>query len=494
MGLRDYLRVLRKRWRWLAVCVVLGVGVAVALTFAATPKYQATAQLFVASGEINTTGELAQGSTFAQNRVKSYVQVISSDLVLDDVGKTLGIPAGQLAGQVKASAPTDTVLIDVTATDTSPDRAALIANTVADRFPAVARSIEPARADSSPTVTVTVIERATVPGSPVSPRLDLNIGLGLLVGALLGLALMAVRQALDTRLKNEDDVGAVTALPVLGRIPFDDKAKTRPLVVTADPQSPQAEAYRQLRTNLQFIAGAGGRGSFLVTSSVPGEGKSASAVNLALSLAESGSRVCLVEADLRRPGIGQYLDLEGAVGLTTVLIGAVDIDDAVQPWGSSGLHVLMSGDRPPNPSEMLGSPAMADLLESLQDRYDIVVIDGAPLLPVTDSAVLARLCTGVVLIVGAGAVRRRELARSISDLESVGAPVSGVLLTRLPTRGPDGTGMKSYTYETAPVARAKQSRRERSDRKAGATAAPTTPTAARPVAAEERREHPALQP
>lgn len=451
MALGDYMRVLRKRWRWLAVCLVLGLGAAVALTLATTPKYQATAQLFVASGEINTTGELAQGSTFAQNRVKSYVQVIPSDLVLDQVGRSLGIPAAQLAGQVKASAPTDTVLIDVTATDTSPEQAALIANTVADRFPSVARSIEPARADQTPTVTVTVTERATVPTTPISPRMDLNIGLGLLLGALLGLALMALRQALDTRLKNEADVTAVSTLPVLGRIPFDGKAKARPTLVTADPQSVQAEAYRQLRTNLQFVAGAGCGRTFLVTSSVPGEGKSASAVNMALSLAEAGSRVCLVEADLRRPGIGRYLDLEGSVGLTTVLIGTVDVEDAVQPWGSSGLHVLMSGERPPNPAEILGGPAMAELLDALQNRYDFVIVDGAPLLPVTDSAVLARLCSGVVLIVGAGHVRRRELARSISDLEAVGAPVAGLLLTKLPTRGPDGTGLKTYAYQATPA-------------------------------------------
>jgi capsular exopolysaccharide synthesis family protein len=294
---------------------------------------------------------------------------------------------------------------------------------------------------------------------------------------------MALRQALDTKLKNEDDITGVTALPVLGRIPFDAKAKHRPLVVTADPQSVQSEAYRQLRTNLQFVSSTGRSRIVLVTSSVPGEGKSASAVNLALSLAEAGSRVCLVEADLRRPGIGRYLDLEGAVGLTTVLIGAVDVQDAVQPWG--GLHVLMSGERPPNPSEMLGSPAMGELLDTLQDRYDIVIVDGAPLLPVTDSAVLSRLCSGVVVVVGAGHVRRRELSRSIADLEAVGANLAGLLLTKLPTKGPDGNGMKTYTYQTAPASRrdeanGKRRKERRRDRSAG--------TGGQAVTAESRVE------
>jgi capsular exopolysaccharide synthesis family protein len=234
---------------------------------------------------------------------------------------------------------------------------------------------------------------------------------------------------------------------VLGRIPFDNHARTRPLLVSADPNSIQAEAYRQLRTNLQFVAGAGRGRTVLVTSSIPGEGKSASAVNLAISLAEAGSRVCLVEADLRRPGVGRYLDLESTVGLTTVLIGAVDLADAVQPWGSGRLDVLMSGQRPPNPSEMLSGPGMGELLDSLQEQYDMVIIDGAPLLPVTDSAVLARRCAAVVVVVGAGQVRRKELHRSLSDLETIGANVVGVLLTKVPTKGPDGAGIKAYAYE-----------------------------------------------
>lgn len=500
MKLQDYLRVLRKRWRWLAASMVIGALAAIAITLTATPQYQATSQIFVASGEISTTGELAQGSTFAQNRVKSYVQVISSDLVLAPVGQDLGLPVAALTQQVKATVPTDTVLIDITVTDPSPAQAATIANAIAQRFPQVARSIEPNRADQTPAVTVTVTEQASVPTTPISPRMDLNIGLGLLAGVLLGLLLMALREALDTRLKGEREVTGVTTVPVLGRIPLDKDAKTRPLVVCADPNSPQAEAYRQLRTNLQFVASAGRGRTILITSSVPGEGKSASAVNLAISMAEAGSRVCLVEADLRRPGVGRYLDLEAVVGLTTVLIGAVDLSDALQPWGSGNLHVLMSGQRPPNPSEMLSGPAMGELLDSLQNQYDIVIIDSAPLLPVTDSAVLASRCAAVVVVVGTGQVRRRELQRSLSDLEAVGAPVVGVLLTKVPSKGPDGAGLKTYAYQ-APAETdfrvdetksKKKVRRNRSDRRRENAAAPDASVSATPRQAGHDGQSPVM--
>jgi capsular exopolysaccharide synthesis family protein len=446
MKFSDYTRVLRKRWKWLAASMVLGLLAGLALTLTATPLYKATAQLFVAPGEVSTTGELASGSTFAQNRVKSYIQLIDSTLVLGPIAQDHGLSASSLAGKVTATVPADTVMIDVSVTDPNPERAAELATAIADSFPTVARSIEPPRADGTPAVTVTVVQEAAVPGSPISPNLTMNLGLGLLAGFVVGLLLMAIRELTDTRLKSERDVVAVTVAPVLGRIPLDPKAATHPLVVNSDPHGHAAEAYRSLRTNMQFAVSAGPTKSVLLTSSVPGYGKSSTAINLALSLAAAGSRVCLVDGDLRRPGVGRYTDLESAVGLTTVLIGAVDLDDALQPWGAN-LHVLMSGELPPNPSELLGSPAMRTVLDELDRRFDIVIIDGAPLLPVTDSAVLSRQVGAVVMVVGIGGLRRRELQRSLSDMETIQAPVVGVVLSKVPTKGPNGDGLKTYGYQ-----------------------------------------------
>jgi capsular exopolysaccharide synthesis family protein len=162
-----------------------------------------------------------------------------------------------------------------------------------------------------------------------------------------------------------------------------------------------------------------------------GEGKSTVAVNLAVALAETGSRVLLVDADLRRPSVARVLGIEGAAGLTTVLLGQADIDDVVQPWGTSGLHVLPSGALPPNPTELLGSLPMRRLLEQARARYDHVVVDSAPLLPVADSAVLAGLVDGTLLLANATKVRRHQLAESLQNLARVEAPVLGVVLNQV---------------------------------------------------------------
>jgi capsular exopolysaccharide synthesis family protein len=177
-----------------------------------------------------------------------------------------------------------------------------------------------------------------------------------------------------------------------------------------------------------------------VTSSLPAEGKSTVSGNLAVALAETGARVLLVDADLRRPAIAELLGVEGGVGLTTVLAGAARVEDVVQDWGGKQLQVLASGPVPPNPAELLGSPAMRGLLEDLRGRYDHVVIDTAPLLPVADAAVLSRLVDGTLLVAQAGRVRRAELTRALGNLDQVSARVLGIVLNRV--RGEES----SYSY------------------------------------------------
>jgi succinoglycan biosynthesis transport protein ExoP len=441
VDLRDYLRILRLRWRLITLCTVLAVAAAVGATLATTPVYMASAQLFVSTA---TTAEgsisgLQQGGQFAQQRVKSYADIVDSPPVTEPVSDQLGLmlDAQALANKIEASAPLDTVLINVDVTDESPELARDIANAVAQRFTVVASELEtPEGAQASP-VKVSVVRAADLPEAPVSPRAKLNIALGLLVGLAVGVGAAVLRETLDTSIKGVEAVQETLGLPTLGVITYDADTVKRPLIVQVDPQSTRAEAFRQLRTNLQFVDIDHQPKSIVVTSSVPQEGKSTTTCNLAIALTQAGVRVILVEADLRRPRLAEYLGMEGAVGLTDALIGRAPLEDLLQPWGDGTMRVLPSGPTPPNPSELLGSQQMGDLLRELEEQADLVLLDAPPLLPVTDAAVLATQVSGSILVVRSGHTTRDQAARSVEILRGVDAHLYGVVLNMAPTKGPE---------------------------------------------------------
>jgi succinoglycan biosynthesis transport protein ExoP len=204
-----------------------------------------------------------------------------------------------------------------------------------------------------------------VPTSPSSPNVLRNLGVGLILGLLLGFGIAVLRKLLDTKIRSEQDVRALTDSPILGVVAFDQAVPRHPVIMMDQPLAAPSEAVRRLRTNLQFIDVGNRPKSIVISSSMPAEGKSTIAVNLAVLLADTGARTILVDADLRRPSMAEYIGIEGGVGLTTVLIGRADVEDVVQPLGKTTLDLLPSGQIPPNPSELLGSRAMAGLLNRL---------------------------------------------------------------------------------------------------------------------------------
>jgi capsular exopolysaccharide synthesis family protein len=197
---------------------------------------------------------------------------------------------------------------------------------------------------------------------------------------------------------------------------------------------------------LQFLDADRTDRSFVITSSIESEGKSTTSANLAIALADTGSRVLLVDADLRRPKIANYLGLEGAVGLTDILIGRAELQDVIQPWGRAKLFVLPAGHIPPNPSELLGSARMEHIIAEFNRAFDVVIFDTPPLLPVTDAAILAKKVGGAIIVVAAGLAHKNQLKGAVTALENVGAPISGLVLTMLPTTGPDAYGYGRYGY------------------------------------------------
>ena len=296
------------------------------------------------------------------------------------------------------------------------------------------------------TDTISIVEPAEVPKKPIRPRILLNTVLGLLVGMVLAIGGVLLIEYLDDTLKNPDDVVAALKLSTLGAIPRTrqdsaDADADRQLVTFLNPKSPISEAYRILRTNIQFSSLDKPIRTLLVTSANPSEGKSTTASNLAAVMAQTGQKVVLIDTDLRRPVIHKVFNVPNNIGLTSALLTPPDpttLAHLIQPTEIKNLSVLTSGPLPPNPSELLGSHRMGDLIEALKSVADIVIFDSPPALAVTDSAVLARQLDGVLLVVDSGETREPLARRAVEELSKVGAHILGVALNRLSPTNTDG--------------------------------------------------------
>ncbi|WP_295844821.1 polysaccharide biosynthesis tyrosine autokinase [uncultured Microbacterium sp.] len=466
MELSDYIRVLRKNWLVILALTVLGLGAATAYTLTRTPTYESSSTIFVSTQGGSTTAELQQGSSFTQARINTYVGLVTTPAVLNPVINSLGLAttAEILSTEVKATAALNSTLINVTVSNSSAAEASDVANAIADSLATVVPQLEPAVDGGSSPVRLTRVTDAQPALNPTSPNVTLNLLLGTLIGLALGVGVAVLRTTLDNRVRTPRDAEQITNAPAIGAIAYDTKARERPLIVHADPLSPRAESFRALRTNLQFLD-MGGRSSFVVTSSIPSEGKSTTTINLAIALADAGKRVALLDTDLRKPKVAEYLSIEGGAGLTDVLIGRAKVNEVMLPWGGRSLYVLPAGKIPPNPSELLGSQQMTVLLEMLERDFDVVLCDAPPLLPVTDAAILARATSGALMVVSAGKATKHQLTGATEALNTVGAKLAGFILSMVPTRGPDsyysgyGYGY-GYGYREMPVKTSRSSRKK----------------------------------
>ncbi len=475
MELRDYVAVLRKYWISIASVALIGVAGAAIVTMATPPTYTARSAVFISVRGGDSAGELLQGANYATNQVRSYAQVATTPTVLQPVIDRLGlqITPAKLAEAVTASIPTNTALVEVAVVDHDAELSARIAQATSEQLVSTVDQLSPSDANGKRAVVATIVTPATIPLEKTTPRASLNLALGLLAGLLLGFGQAVLRNTLDRSIRTEDDVARATDHSVIAKIPFDSDAAEHPLVMFTDPHSLRAESYRKLRTNLQFLQVAKGsdKNSFVVTSSIAGEGKSTTSINLASTLAEGGEKVLLIDADLRRSTVAKYLNLEGSVGLTTVLLGRASLEEVVQPIGTGGFHVVAAGEIPPNPAELLASAAMKRLLEEATQSYDTVVLDAAPLLPVTDAAILSTLTAGALIVAGSGVVSVPELEDSIASLDQINGATLGIVLNRAKVGNNDGY---YYQYKHEPDAKG-TSRRNRLRRPSGA---PKTPSAA----------------
>lgn len=443
MTLEAHGRVFKKYWRSVLGVVLAVIVAALTAMLLATPRYTASTSLFFAVSGGSSAGDLAQGSTYAERQVKSYARVAQAPIVIQPVIDELGLQtdAQTLARDITVSVPANTAIIEIAADADSPEQASRIANGVARQLVTTVSSISATGQGGAAPMKASVIQPGQPDPRPSAPNLPRGLALAALLGIVLGYGQAVLRYALDTRVRSDEDVAKVSTSTVLATVPFERGADQRG---SSDALAPlRAEAYRKLRTSMQFLEMGGEKNAIVFTSSILGEGKTTTAINTARTLVTAGERVLLIDADLRRPSVAGYLDLDGEVGLSNVLIGQVTREEMVQTL-PDGLDVIVAGQLPPNPSELLGSKAMRQLVSEASREYDTIIFDSPPLLPVTDAAVLSGLASGTVVVVGIGDVRRKQLNAALESLNAVDVDVLGVVLNKVTAADSD-----PYTYRSS---------------------------------------------
>ena len=464
MELADYLRILRNHWIAVTAFVLLAAVAAFGWSSVQPKVYAASSSGFVTSGAGGDPGLDNLNDTLSKSRAASYV-VLAKDretasLVIDDLG--LDTTPEALVGNIDAAQTPDTVIISITARAGTPADAQQLADAWVGALAERVKDVESSKAGQQG-MRIEVSESAQLPTSPVSPQVERNVLLGAVLGGLLGLGYAVVRSLLDRRIRSGEDVERDTGVAVVGSVPDVGKAGGIFVGTASGNAALASEGVRRLRTNLSYMDVDDPPRAIVVTSPKQGDGKSTVAANLAAAIAASGQRVTLVDADLRRPTIASISDLDDAVGLTDVLTGRLSLDDAVQPHPMiTGLTVLTSGTRPPNPSEILGSQAMRSVIKDLAVD-GMVIIDAPPLLPVTDAAVVAHSADGALVVVSAGRTLDTELGNALSHLRTVNARPLGIILNRVSKKNVGAGNYGHYGYGADDYVESTRGRRKVAD-------------------------------
>jgi polysaccharide biosynthesis transport protein len=495
--LRAYLMVLRRRKWWVISFAILGLGASLALSLREAKQYSATAQLLVqSSGQSVNLGNTTVPVTTTD--VQTDLELATSAPVIKAVRAKLGS-----APAISTSEVAQTNVMALTAVSHSPARAALIANTYAQAFVAQTRSEalsnltaaqtqlqsqinslakqikdlqnNPAAATqvtalanqqsvlkeevaqlqvngAAATSEVEFVTPAQPPASPSSPKPVQDALLGLAAGLILGLGGAFLRNNLDDTLASKETAEQAGKAPVLAMVPMVNSWKKRNRAViaaSADPTSPAAEAYRSLRTSVQFARQAHEFRTLLVTSPAAAEGKTSTLANLGAVFAQAGERVVLVSCDLRRPRLGQFFGIDEGRGVTSVLLGQLTLEQALQQVpGYDSLWVLGAGPIPPNPAELLHGPRTGQVFATLRENFDLVLVDSPPVLPVTDAMVLAGHADGALIVAAAGQTKRAQLHRTAERFAQAKARMVGIVLNEVSKEdgyyGGYGYGYGSY--------------------------------------------------
>ncbi|QQS26029.1 MAG: polysaccharide biosynthesis tyrosine autokinase [Actinomycetota bacterium] len=484
--LRDYwYEVLRRKWLVVAavLAALLGAGV---LVFLQDPIYRAEAQMLVRAMPSDTVfNNQTISAQSAERLLQTEIQVLESDLVRDRVREDLSLTVSPPRVRGRAVSGTDVVEVVVRSGD--PETARVVADAyvqayidvrreqnvssmldasaevqrkitelqgqidqidadiaaagtedisaleeqrrvLIDQQALFAQRLDQLQVDASlQTGSAQLVKRAELPKDPVEPQPWRTLAIAGFLGLLIGVAAALIVGLIDDSLDTSEELEEQTGLPVLAVVPVDTPPDNRPVAVSR-PGDLAVESYRTLRTNVKFMGVDRPLRVLQVTSALPAEGKTTTASNLAVVLAQMGQSVLLIDADLRRPRLHEVFGVPRSPGLTNVLLG--EPFEMVPNLIAEDLTLVTSGAVPPNPSELLSGARIAELLATVADKYDVVVLDSAPVLPVSDALALSATVDGVLVVTEAGRTTKKNVAGALEQLQRVEAPVIGLVLNR----------------------------------------------------------------
>lgn len=450
MDVVGIFEILRRRWLLLLLASAIGLGSGVAVTRSTEPTFRSSSRLFVNIPGGGEVVEALQGVELSSQLLASYAEIATSRSAAERIRKSVSgrLEARQIQRRITAVPEHPSLLLTISAVDDTPEGARALAKAAADAFIEIVEELEDGRTRA---IEPRIIDAAELPTSPIEPRPRRNQAIGLAVGLLCGFGLALLLDALDRSLRGPTELVRLTDKPLLAIVPKRKDFADHPLVTAGDAGTNMAEAYRLLRTAVRFVDVGGPIRTVLVTSPSPGDGKTATATNLAIAIAQGGDKVLLVDADLRRSRVPEVMGIPREPGLTSVLIGDATISDAMVGL-TERLFVMPSGPLPPNPSELLGSTRMAQLLSELGREVDVVVLDAPPVVPVTDAQVLAALVDGVIFVSRDGRTGRGAIQEALRRLDLVDAPVVGCVLNGASSSDnySDDYGYAAYAASTRP--------------------------------------------
>ncbi len=438
MELSRYLRVVRHQLWMLIACPILAAVAAGIVSYALPPVYEATVDLAVRPAQLLPSTDPTAAAVSATTILATYAVFMTEPPLLNKVIADLGLKttADELVKEVKVTPDTQALVLHVTVQDTNPAVARDVTNTLVAEFIAEVRQIQQAETQTPNSQTQDnffVLSPAILPNKPVSPNKALNIAIAFAAGLLLAVGMAFLLDYLDQTIKSDEELTARLGLISLGHIAYvvADKGK-RGELVALDAQVHAAEGYKALRTSILFTGIDQELKEIVVTSAELGEGKSRTAANLAIVLAQAGHKTLLIDADFRRPSQHRMFARIRNVGLSNLILGDATEDEVVTSVDSvPSLWLLTSGPTPPNPSELLGSGRMRELIARLRGYFRYIVVDTPPVNAVTDASVLAAYANGTIVVVEQGQTTFPALAHAKAILDRVGAHTIGTVLNKV---------------------------------------------------------------